>query len=61
MYVLEPAILDLIPDNTFFHITQLIDELKKNNRRVGVYPVYENSWIDVGQWEEYRKAIKYLE
>lgn len=61
MYILEPAILDLIPDNTFFHITQLIDELKKRNRRVGVYPVYENSWIDVGQWEEYRKAIKYLE
>jgi dTDP-glucose pyrophosphorylase/CBS domain-containing protein len=61
MYVLEPSVLDLIPDNTFFHITQLIDELKKKNRRVGVYPVYENSWIDVGQWEEYRKAIKYLE
>lgn len=61
MYVLEPGILDLIPDDTFFHITQLIDELKKTNRKVGVYPVYENSWIDVGQWEEYRKAIKYLE
>ncbi len=61
MYVLEPQILDFIPDNTFYHITQLIDDLKKSNKRIGVYPVYENSWIDVGQWEEYRKAIKYLE
>jgi len=60
MYVFEPSILDFIPDNTFFHITQLIEELKRRNKRIGVYPVYENSWIDVGQWEEYRKAIKYL-
>jgi NDP-sugar pyrophosphorylase family protein len=61
MYILEPVILEYIPDNTFFHFTQLIEELKKKNIRIGVYPVYENSWIDVGQWEEYRKAIKYLE
>ena len=61
MYILEPETLDYIPDNTFYHITHLIEELKKREKKVGVYPVYENSWIDVGQWEEYRKALKYLE
>ena len=61
MYILEPKIIDLIPDNTFYHITQLIEDLKINNGRVGVYPVYEKSWIDVGQWNEYRKAVKYLQ
>lgn len=61
MYILEPDVIDYIPEDTFYHITHLIDTLKKNNRRVGVYPVYEKSWIDVGQWEEYKNAIKYLQ
>jgi len=61
MYVLEPSVIDIIPENSFYHITQLIDDLKKSNRRVGVYPVYEKSWIDIGQWEEYKNAIKYLQ
>jgi dTDP-glucose pyrophosphorylase/CMP-N-acetylneuraminic acid synthetase len=61
MYILEPAILDVIPDNTFYNITDLIEDLKKLNKKIGVFPVYENSWIDVGQWDEYRKALKYLE
>jgi len=29
MYVLNPAVLELIPDNQLFHITHLIDEVKK--------------------------------
>lgn len=58
MYVLEPGVIDFIPERTFYHITHLIEELKRNNRRIGVYPVYEKTWIDIGQWEEYRKAIK---
>ena len=31
LYVLEPHVLDTIPKNTFFHITDLIDQLKKKN------------------------------
>ena len=26
------------------------------NSKVGVYPVNDNAWIDVGQWNEYKKA-----
>lgn len=58
LYVLEPHVLDTIPKNTFFHITDLIDQLKKKKRRVGVFPIDNDSWIDIGQWEEYRNAIK---
>ena len=61
MYVLNPAVLELIPDNQLFHITHLIDEVKKNKGTIGVYPVSEKAWIDVGQWAEYRKALKMIE
>ena len=61
MYVLNPAVLELIPDNQLFHITHLIDKIKENGGQIGVYPVSENAWIDVGQWAEYRKALKVIE
>lgn len=58
MYLLNSDILRYIPRNQIFHITQLIDKLKKNDHKVGVYPVSEKSWIDVGQWREYFKKSK---
>jgi len=56
--VLNPAVLELIPDNQLFHITHLIDKIKESGGQIGVYPVSEKAWIDVGQWAEYRKALK---
>jgi len=61
MYILEPSVIEYIPDNKLYHITQLINDLKRNKRRIGVYPVYEKAWIDIGQWEEYKNAIKYFQ
>ena len=60
LYVLNPAILNLIPKNKFFHITHLIDEAKKNGKKVGVFPIDDDAWIDVGQWAEYQKVVNQL-
>jgi dTDP-glucose pyrophosphorylase len=57
MYILEPHILNEIPEKKVFHITQLIDQVKKRNGKVGVYPVSEKSWKDIGDWKEYLKLI----
>jgi len=32
---------------------------QENNGTIGVYPVSEKAWIDVGQWAEYRKYTNY--
>jgi dTDP-glucose pyrophosphorylase len=57
MYILTPDILESIPSNTVYHMTDVIDGLRKQGRKVGVYPISENSWIDIGQWELYQNAI----
>lgn len=57
LYILEPHLLDEIPENSFFHITHLIEKLISSNRKVGVFPVSEKSWIDIGDWKEYLKII----
>ena len=38
----------IIAENTY---------VQKNGKKVGVYPVDEEAWIDVGQWSEYQQAI----
>jgi dTDP-glucose pyrophosphorylase/predicted transcriptional regulator len=60
MYVINPGVLQYIPHNEFFHITDLIEKLKSLDRKVGVYPVTEKSWVDIGQWSEYKEALKLL-
>ena len=57
MYILEPHLIDEIPVDEFYHITFLIEKLMKEGRRVGVYPINEGSWIDVGNWDEYLKQF----
>jgi dTDP-glucose pyrophosphorylase len=53
MYILESHLLQEIPEGEFFHITQLIERINKRNGKVGVFPVSQKSWKDVGEWDEY--------
>ena len=39
-------------------MTNLIKDLKILGKKIGVFPVDENSWIDIGQWSEYQKAVR---
>ncbi|MBU1667505.1 nucleotidyltransferase family protein [bacterium] len=56
MYILEPHIIKEIPDNKFYHITELIEEINKKGK-VGVFPIPEKSWHDIGQWKEYTNTL----
>lgn len=60
VYILEPHLLNMIPENKFYHITDLIEDIIKNNGRIGVFPISEKSWFDIGEWPEYVKTVKHL-
>ena len=57
LYVVNPKVLSYIPEGKYFDITELIEILKKNDEKIGVFPIHEDNWVDVGQWSEYKKAI----
>lgn len=57
LYIIDPSIIKLIPKNRYFDITDLIKKARSNKMKVGVFPIDEDSWIDVGQLEDYRKQI----
>ncbi len=61
IYILERSALDYIPENQVFHMTDLMSALIQNGHKVVTYPVNENEYVDIGQWEEYKKAMEKLQ
>lgn len=53
MYIVEPHILHEIEDSVHLDITTLIDRILNRGGKVGVFPVSEKSWKDIGEWSEY--------
>ena len=59
-YVIEPEFLNIIPENTFIHITDVIQKCIDIGKRVGVYKISEDKWLDMGQMEEMEKMRRKL-
>lgn len=60
IYVLESSVLKDVPLNEFFHITDLINIYTSRNEKIGVYPVSEQSYLDMGEHQEMEKMLKKL-
>ena len=60
VYILNPELIDEIPQEHFFHITHLMEKVQARGGRVGCFPVSEHSWHDMGEWPEYLKMINVL-
>ncbi len=60
VYVLKKECINFIPENTAFDMPELINKIKDNKGKINVYPIKESDYIDIGQWEEYKKAIAKL-
>lgn len=55
MYVLDPQYISRIPDDTFFHMTHLAEQLMQEGLKVGMYPLSESAFLDMGEFEEMKK------
>ena len=60
LYIINPEVLGLISENQELHMTELIQRVQDAGKRVGVFPVMSKAWIDIGQWEEYKRNISLL-
>ncbi len=61
IYVLSSESFSYIPESEYYDMPELIKKLMDNNKKVFAYPVNESDYIDVGQWEEYKKAVGKLQ
>ena len=61
MYVMEPEVLNDLEENQFIHLPQIAQKYIDQGKRVGVFPVSEESWLDMGQFSEMDKMMKKIE
>lgn len=59
VYIMEPRIISYILPGRSMDTDELINEVLKKEK-VSVYPIY-GGWFDLGQWEEYNKAIENIQ
>lgn len=60
MYVINPSVIDLIPKNETFHMTNLIEKVMNNRGKVGTYPISEDSFLDMGEFDEMKRMEQKL-
>lgn len=56
IYVLEPECLDLIPADTYYDMTQLLDALLASGSVVRTHPL-RDYWLDIGKMEDFARAV----
>ena len=59
IYLIKRSLLDLIPNETFFNATDLIELLVSAGKKVIRFPLL-GYWIDIGKHEDYRKAQEFV-
>lgn len=55
IYMLTPKLLELIPKDEFFDMTNLFEKLIENNYKVSPFSV-SDYWIDIGRKDDYERA-----
>ncbi len=55
IYVLDPKVLRLIPENKSLDMTDLLGKIVSGNRNTAVFPIHEY-WLDIGSVDDYQHA-----
>lgn len=58
LYILNQKVLEIIPNNHFLDMDELIKKIIKNKLKIGVFPINSKNWLDFGQWDEYNYSVK---
>ncbi len=59
-YIVEPEIINEMQYNEPIDFPMLIDKCRAEGQKVGVYPISENAWLDMGQVDELENMKKRL-
>jgi NDP-sugar pyrophosphorylase family protein len=57
IYVMEPAVLDFIPEDGHFDFPDLVEAMLDADEQVGAYR-YPGMWFDIGRREDYERAVE---
>lgn len=61
MYLVEPKVIEELADNQDIGFPDIIESYKQAGEKIGVYPISEHSWMDMGQLDEMEEMRGRLE
>ena len=61
MYIVDSRVIEELEENHKCGFPDIIEKYRNMGEKVGVYPVSENSWMDMGQLEELEDMRRKLE
>jgi len=60
LYVLEADILNYIPKESHFDMTDLINQCLANGESIGPYPIMDSDWLDMGEFKAMHNMVERL-
>jgi len=61
LYLLESKVFDYIKEREKIDMTEIIMRMVENGENIGVYPVSEKCWMDMGRIKEMENMVRALE
>lgn len=55
IYIVEPEVIDDIEDGEYIGFPDIVERERQKEKKVAVFPVSENDWMDMGQLPELEK------
>ena len=53
LYLFKPEVINLVSKNEFLEMDTLIKKVKQRGGKIGVFPINEDNWQDIGQyWQD---------
>ena len=50
LYLFKPEIINLVAKNKFLEMDVLIKKVKQKGGKIGIFPISEDNWRDIGQF-----------
>lgn len=60
VYILNPELIKEVPEDRIFHMTDLINNLLEQKRKVGMYSIREDAFLDMGEFDEMHRMEEKL-
>lgn len=61
VYIVEPIVIAELEENIAIGFPDIIEKYKKLGEKIGVFPISEGSWMDMGQLDEMEAMRRRLE
>lgn len=61
MYIVDPKIINELEEDKKIDFPDIIEKYRNNGEKIGVYPIGEKSWLDMGQIDEMEEMRRRLE